>query len=479
MSESAVYQLRVDVTAEQLHVTLTRNGERLPFPASLQQCVAYAVMAVTRTSADPERLVSAEMLHRYRPFSSASLHTLRNGFGSLHVGKALGSHHARDLIYSTAVTKAWRLNLPPSQICFRPDRDAVCCHLEYRKSREPDAATDFLHWARLQLRALLANDYEESLPGVDPFAAAQEALQAAAGRRDWELLARHQWARTQIRVGAGELASAAEALQALIDQSAEHAGLAASLRLRAIGMACQARRADIEHLPELVTQLRGAIDTAKERGDLASASQLLNGLGVMLVRLAAEKDSGKAIILRNEARSAYQEALTLQLLCRDTLLLQGICHNMATLEAAPTLNDRMVAGELQIQQLELALFLAHALKVHSSSCATECHLAVLLASVGRFDEAEQHLATAEKLLSGIDNRSEHAHYAFARAHLAWWRHDLQGQDPQRRMIALDELKRANRDYQAEGDFGWANTVTRQIEMLKRQRSKRVDGAENR
>lgn len=463
MSEQGKYAVTVTVEKSRLSVAVSRFGQKLPFPNSEQQHVAYAVMALARTSDDADLPVRADILHEYAPFSEAEVHTLRNGFGSRHVGKTLEKHDAIDLIKSEEITKSWRLNVASADICFEPDRDTVARYLESCRNRGPIGQQAFLNWVSSQTRALLAIDYNTELD-LNPLAEAKAAIEAAGNRRDWQLLARFQAVRVHLRTNPEALDDAYEALLKLVDQPGDHTALAECLRLRALAMSSHRKTGDIESLSKLTRKLRDAVETARHRGDLAVASQLLNALGVILIRSDPYSEQ-----LRDQARIAYQEALTLQLLFRDALLLQAISHNAAMLEAAPTLTWRARSNAVQIQQMELAMLIGVALKVNFYSCMTKVHLAVLYASADRFPDAEKTLAAARQDLAGIQSASEHAHYAFAAAHVAWWYHELRGPSASHRSTAIAELERALQGFREALDAGWANTVQNQLAALKANR----------
>lgn len=463
MLKQGKYQVTVTLESNRLSVAVSRFGQRLPIPNSEQQHVAYAVMALARTSDDADRPVRADQLFEYAPFSKATLHTLRSGFGSRHVGTILPAHDAQDLIKSEEITKSWRLDVDPASIEFLPDRDAVAIHLESCRRRDPVAQQAFLRWATCQTRALLAIDYKTQL-GLDMSDAAAAALEAAGERRDWQLLAHFQAVRVHLWTNPEALQDAYEVLLGLIDQPGEHTALAECLRLRALAMRSHARRGDADQHPTLIRQLRDGIDQARHRGDLAAASQLLNTLGVILIRHDPYSEE-----IRDQARSAYQEALTLQLLFRDAMLLQAISHNAAMLEAAPTLTWRAPGNPAQIQQLELALLIGVALKVSNYSCMTKVHLAVLYASSDRFPDAERLLADAKVDLGRLQSPSEDAHYAFAAAHIAWWYHDLRGPSPSHRRTAISELEHALKSFREALDPSWENTIQSQLNALRANR----------
>ena len=259
-----------------------------------------------------------------------------------------------------------------------------------------------------------------------------------------------------------QLNEAVEQLFEAIDATDEDSrAIGRSVRLRTAALGHYARRFDARGWASAIADLRLKINEARSLSDFGALALLYEVLAVILVRQKPFEATH-----RSQASEYFQSAIALQIHCRDTVRLQTVLHNAANFEAAATTSWRAPAQPWQIEQVELALFMANVAKVHSASAQTYCLLLMLYASNGQFEHALVQAQQADQALADLKNPIEHAHRAYAQGHLHWWQYDLLGKQPEHKRLALAQLERARELFHTVPDRNYEITLVTQIRHLK-------------
>ena len=454
-------RLEIGTEAHALRVRLFKGVAFIYEPGSPELRHAYALLALSRCSATPDRLVNAEELHSLPIFANSKLSTVGASFGSRHIGKQCKARNLVELFYFKNITKAWRFQLVSKDIVLHGGIPAIQAALYLPASKIHSTQGYDFSWSGHAVRCLLATDYDVKLE-IDIVQTARAALSAAGEDSLRSLIARGLMARAALRQSPQAHEEAVEQLlDAIDDDDDDSRAIGRSLRLRTIALGHFTRRHDPLGWESAIDNLRMKINEAKSAGDFGALALLYDVLGIILVR-QKPFDS----IQRAQARECFQNAIALQIHCRDTLRLQTALHNAANSEAAATTSWREPAQQWQIEQVELAIMMSMVAAVHSGSAQTPCLLLILYASAGQFDRAAEQAQRADQALATLENPIEHAHRAFAQGHLHWWQYDLLGKQAEHKRLALEQLERALKLFQSVPDQLYEVTLVTQISHLK-------------
>ena len=453
--------LEIAVEAHELRVRVLKAGSIFYEPGSTELRHAYALLALTRCSATPDRLVNAEELNNLPIYATSKLSTIGASFGSRHIGKKCKARGLTELFYFQNITKAWRLQIASTDIVLRGGIAAIQAALNPTASQIPNTQGLDFSWTGHAVRCLLATDYDVKLD-IDVVSAGRAALSAAGNDSTRSMIARFLLVRAASRLSAEAYEEAVELLFEAIDATDEDSrAIGRSVRLRSVALGHFARRFDALGWANAIADLHMNINEAKSLSDFGALALLQEMLAMIMVR-----QKPFDAIQRGQASEYFQSAIALQIHCRDTVRLQTVLHNAANFESAATTSWRAPAQPWQIEQVELALFMANVAKVHSASAQTYCLLQILYASNGQFEHAFAQAQHADEALATLKNPIEHAHRAYAQGHLHWWQYDLLGKQPEHKRQALAQLEHARKLFHTVPDRNYEITLVTQIRHLK-------------
>ena len=362
---------------------------------------------------------NAEELHSLPIFANSKLSSIGASFGSRHIGTQCKARDLTGLFHFQSITKAWRLQIASADIVLHGGIAAIRAALNPGASRIPNTQARDFSWTGHAVRCLLATDYDVKLD-IDVVSAGRAALGAAGNDSTRSMIARFLLVRAASRLSAEAYEEAVKQLVEAIDATDEDSrAIGRSVRLRTAALGHFARRHDAPSWNSAIADLRLKINEARSLSDFGALAMLYEVLAVILVRQKPFEASQRA-----QASEYFQSAIALQIHCRDTVRLQTVLHNAANFEAVATTSWRAPAQPWQIEQVELALFMANVAKVHSASAQTPCLLLMLYASKGQFEHAFVQAQRADQALADLKNPIEHAHRAYAQGHLHWWQYDL-------------------------------------------------------
>lgn len=453
--------LHIAIEQQQLQVRVLLANRLIYTPASKELCCAYALLALTRLSANPERLISAEELHSLPVFAKSKLRSVASSFGSRHVGAISQRDELANLFFYQHITKAWRFGIAPADINLHCGTADLANHLGLSNAVAKLAAPTDPSWAGHAVRCLLATDYGEKI-AVNPVDAGKAALAAAGNDCLRGLISRFLIVRTQARRNSEDYQDAVgELLEAIEASDASAIALGRSLRLRATALEHFTRRQDCGSWPAAISDLKLKISESKALGDFGAQALLHEVLAMLLVRQSPFDEAQRA-----QARAHFQTAIALQIHCRDTLRLHAALYSAVNFEAAATTSWRSPAMAWQLEQAQLAIQTAEITTAHAASAQAYCLLLVLYASAGQFEQAQQQAEIADSLLEELEDPMEHAHRAHAQGHLHWWQYDLLGQQAEHKRLALLNLRKALALFQSQQDRNYEITLATQIKHLK-------------
>ena len=452
--------LEIAVEVHALRVRVFKGGTFHYEPGSTELRHAYALLALIRC-ATPERLVNAEELQSLPIFANSKLSSIRASFGSRHIGTQCKARGLTELFYFQNITKAWRLQIASSDIVLHGGAASIRAALHLSASQLPSTQAHDFSWAGHAVRCLLATDYDTKIK-LDVVQAGRAALNAAGNDPLRSMISRFLQVRAASHHSAEAYEEAVEQLFDAINDTDENVrAIGRSVRLRTIALGHFARRHDPFSWANAIADLQMKINEAKSLSDFGALALLYEAIAIIMVR-----QKPFDTIQRAQASAYFQSAIALQIHCRDTVRLQTVLHNAANFEAAATTSWRAPAQPWQIEQVELALFMANVAKVHSASAQTYCLLIMLYASNGQFEHALVQAQLADQTLADLKNPIEHAHRAYAQGHLHWWQYDLLGEQPEHKRQALAQLERARELFHTVPDRNYEITLTTQIRHLK-------------
>ncbi len=454
--------LEIAVEGHALRVRVFKGGTLHYEPGSPELRHAYALLALIRCSATPERLVNAEELQSLPIFANSKLSSIGASFGSRHIGTQCKARGLTELFYFQNITKAWRLQIASSDIVLYGGTEKIRAALHLSASQLPSTQAHDFSWAGHAVRCLLATDYKAKIK-LDVVQAGRAALNAAGNDPLRSMISRFLQVRAASHHSAEAYENAVEKLlDAINDNTDENVrAIGRSVRLRTIALGHFARRHDPFSWANAITDLHLNINEAKSLSDFGALALLYEVIAIIMVR-----QKPFDTVQRAQVSEYFQSAIALQIHCRDTVRLQTVLHNAANFESVATTSWRVPALRWQIEQVELALLMANVAKVHSASAQTYCLLLMLYASNGQFEHALMQAQLADQALADLKNPIEHAHRAYAQGHLHWWQYDLLGKQPEHKRQALVHLERARELFHTVPDHLYEITLTTQIRHLK-------------
>lgn len=464
--------LLIKIERGQVIVEIWLEDQCIYKPPSIHLNHLYALFALTRSSPSPERLINAEELQKLPVYSDSTALTVRKNFGTRHL-KALRETGLSELFVYEKSTKAWRLALPPQRIQWQSSPESVQSVIggtpvveKSQRALESGKAQPY-EWAQHAIRCQITTDYSalSASRKVDEgtrIAYAKAAIRSAGNDPLQDLVARFLLVRVFNRSSGDVASDALEELTDAIDAHRRtHTGLGEALYRRTRVQDCFARRGSADEIAGAINELTLIRNEATAACDFAALAMIEETLAILLIRQAPFNPAQRA-----RASELYQSAITWYVHSRDTLRLQTCLHNVAAFETAPTTSWRAPALPWQVDLVELADWYSDQASLIASSGQTGCLLAMVSASRGDFARAYSALEKADLHLRGIANDREHAHRAYAQAHVHWWEYDLLGQQADHHRAAIHWLKLAAARFKAIPDYAYGITLDCQLHHLE-------------
>jgi hypothetical protein len=396
----------------------------------------YALLAVVRTTvARADEHVTKEMVHdlacwHHNKTAKSAGHEI-----SRHIDE-LSESIASPIIASRPrqKTKAWRLELEPTDIEFVPSREIVCDWLHARQVSRPHE-----HGWIDELRRL---------------ADAQIGLMKGRCDQAIDLSTQGNFHRPELDAWAALMLARAtdllndpthddDALRPDLDkwnQVRDAAGMSVAARIQARA-SLRNRFQKLETEREQMAKLATMLET---RGDISALAVVLNVLGILTRRDGHPRD----------AISHHVRAAALFGICGDFNSLQGAVFNLALCcdHEEPTPDN--------ITLVRICIALSNGLGVGRDSMQAElmgCRWAIELRD---FAAARKFLAEAEALQEqGIDATYEHAMFRATRAR-------LDHEDPESTRDVTRDLEVARSMYQRLGDQAGAREVEQLLQRVR-------------
>lgn len=427
--------LSIDVEAERVQLgALELYGQWVDF---------YAALALVRTDrGDPLAFVSAEALARVGPWRHKA---------PASVGKEVARHLKQlarsGLDHALAChgrTRAWRIDIPPEDLRFSPDREAVRTWLQAR-SLGAQPGYDWLNDLRVLVKATATLQHGEAEAAQDLL----EGLSKEAGSLEpaleaWSALLRGRAAFQHEDEDDELLSQLCEAWSRRTDG----AGKAVGARLRTL-LAIQHRFEDPEATLASLTKLATDLEL---RGDVGSLGAVENVIG-LLVRRAGDPAA---------AASHHLRAIALCGITGDYPLMQAVLYNLAlcrreslALQGRPP--DEEVLALVDLCRLACARF-----GVGSDSAQAEISGAQWSLEMGDMAQSRRYLEAAEALIKKLESTYDQACFLDARARI-----ELAA--PTGTSSPVRDLRTAEALFVQVGDQRSAAKIHRMVESLEQGR----------
>jgi hypothetical protein len=467
--------LRIKMERGQVRTEVWFEERCIYKPPSIILNHIYALLALARSGPSPERLINAEELKNLPACSNSTVLTVRKNFGTRHRQELEKAGLSTLILYEKA-HKAWRFALPPAHIQWQSSVESVRAVigvapvLNSASQRLESGKAQPYDWAQKAIRCQIATDYAalgspvHSLKVDEPtrIAYAEAAILSADKNPLQELVARFLLVRVFNRRAEEAAGDALEKLTDAIEAHRRtHTGLGEALHRRIRVQDCFARRGSAHEIVDAINELTLLRNEANAAYDFAALAMIEETLAILLIRQAPFNPAQRA-----RASELYQSAITLYVHSRDTLRLQACLHNVAAFETTPTTSWRAPALQWQVDLVELADWYSDQVSLIASSGQTSCLHAMVRASFGDFERAYAALEKADLHLRGITNEREHAHRAYAQAHVHWWEYDLLGKQAEHHRAAIHWLKLAASRFKAIPDYAYGITLACQLHHLE-------------
>ena len=382
------------------------------------------------------------------------------------IGKEVARHldgldaESRSLVGCDGKTRAWKLILPPEEVAFRPDREAVSAWLASRSV--PAMVSD--DWPKI-LTALVeattlvqrgsADQALASLEGLDDFGDDRSDVPVAA----WVALLK---GRAALNADADLLVD----IQSRWSKRKDAVGRAVAARLKALWAFGQ-RFGDVEVGLDMLRHMAAQLESS---GDISSLIPVLNILGI-LERRRDHPEESAALHLR---------AAVLAGIVGDYQSLQGALFNTALARRAARKKQNLAPDGVCLDLVDLCLLVCHEFGVGRDSAQAETTAARWALRARQTERAKDYLKQAEELLRHIDATFDQAAYKMTHALFS-----LRPRDADNLRAQIADLRVAEKLFEEAGDLvsarksaemrerlekSWAISPVRSVFVVKRLRS---------
>lgn len=312
------------------------------------------------------------------------------------IGKEVARHldgldaESRLLTGCDGKTRAWKLSLPPEEVAFLPDREAVSAWLASRSV--PATVSD--DWPKI-LAALVeattlvqrgsAEQALASLEGLDDLGDDKSDVPVAA----WVALLK---GRAALNADADLLGD----IQSRWSKRKDPVGRAVAARLKALWAFGQ-RFGDVEVGLDMLRRMAAQLESS---GDISSLISVLNILGILERRHDHPEES--AIL--------HLRAAVLAGIVGDYQSLQGALFNTALARRAARKRQNLDPDDVCLDLVDLCLLVCHEFGVGRDSAQAETTAARWALKARQTERAKDYLKQAEELLRHIDATFDQAAY---------------------------------------------------------------------